>query len=118
MKSILTLACFSVALQTGTAQSTRPEPLPITRDSALKFKTIQAVFGLPATDSIAGGTVAAISRRDNTTESWKPAKGFSDPIIVQMISQAKYGDRLVFEGFVVVNGDKKTKLEAKSFRVK
>ena len=118
MKNIITLLLLCMACLTVKAQSTRSDPTPISKDSALMFKTIHEVLGLPETDSVSGGNISVISRHSNEAEPWKPRKGMADPIIVQIISQSHYGDRLIFEGFFKIDGDQKTKLDTKWFVIK
>ena len=120
MKSVAILIFFCLNHLIGAAQIAKPEPepTPITKDSALKIRDIHEALNLLASDSIVQGTVSLISRKSSVSERRKPAKGFADPIIVQMFSQSQYRDRLVFEDFIVIRAGKQVKLEPKTYVLK
>ena len=112
MKSIIILISFCLTSLFVSAQAPiRPEPIPISKDSAQRFKTAQEALGIPLTDSIISGTVSLIAKNSNDSEKWKPAKGMADPIIQQFIQQSHYRDRLVFSDFVVIEEGKQKKID-------
>ena len=116
MKSVLVLLVFCLISVLVSAQNEhRPGYIPITKDSALNFKTGQEALGIPMSDSIISGTVSLVSRDSNEGEVWKPRKGMSDPIIKQLISQSHYRDRLVFSDFIVIEGGKQIKVDTRTY---
>ena len=116
MKSIRVILLFCLNSFLSPAQNEhRPEYIPITKDSALSFKTAQEALGIPLSDSIVSGSVSVVSRDSKDEEVWKPRKGMSDPIIKQLISQSHYRDRLVFSDFIVIESNKQIKIDTKTY---
>ena len=98
-----------------TAQAPKAEPIPITRDSALKFKTGQEALGIPLTDSIVSGSVSFIDHKSNYKKTWSPAKGMSDNVIQQLLKQCHTHDRMVFADFVVIENGKQKTIEKRTY---
>lgn len=116
MKSISLLLGLSLISMLGSAQApASKEPTPITRQEALKLKDIHEVLGLPATDSILKGSISMVSRKDRTDIPFRPAKSLADPTFQDMISNARSGERLIFSGFIVQEGEKQIKVETKTY---
>jgi hypothetical protein len=116
MKSTILLLCISILSLVSLAQPIRTEPTPITRQDALKLRNIQELLGIPATDSIIKGTMSMVSRKDRTDLPWRPNRGgLADPSFNDMISNARSGERLIFSGFIALEGDKQIKVETKTF---
>ena len=115
MKNLSILICFCFSYMASMAQTPRAEPIPITRDSALKFKTGQEALGIPLTDSIVSGTVSFIDRKTNYDKAWSPAKGMSDNVIQQLLKQCHTHDRMVFLNFVVIENGKQKKIDKRTY---
>ena len=97
------------------AQAPRAEPIPITRDSALKFRTAQEALGIPLTDSIVSGTVSFIDHKYNYNRPWNLEKGMSDNIIQQLLKQCHTHDRMIFSDFVVIEDGKQKKIDKRAY---
>ena len=117
MNKTLVLICLSLISMISLAQAaSRPDPAPISRQGALKLGNIHEVLGIPATDSIIKGTMSMVSRKDRTDMPWRPNRGgLDDPSFKDMISSARSGERLIFSGFIALEGDKQIKVETKTF---
>ena len=113
LKSTILFSFFIILNLTITAQKNNPNAIPITKEDALKFKTVNDVLNLPLAYEVTACTIF-FTFKDGIMYPVGPQTP-ANPSIRSMIFSAKAGNRMTFTDIILKKGDRRIKLESKTY---
>jgi hypothetical protein len=103
------LVCFSYIAQSEKYN----HGIPITIESAIKFKTLNEALILSADYEVVECKIVFITKDGIFLPSGPQT--LKNPIIRNMLSLSQSGDKLIFSEIIVKHGDQQLKLEDKAY---
>lgn len=110
---IFSFTCFIFLSLTLCAQKVNSNAIPITKEDALKFKTLNDALNLPMTYEVTACTIF-FTFKDEIMYPIGPQTP-ANPSIRTMISSVKAGNRMTFTDIILKKGDRQIKLESKTY---